>query len=134
MFLRDLPVSEDLDFMLRNKAHLDETFLKRVFAKVGAWVYDETGIEIPADQQEFDIYPNPRGNLSCQGKISYKGPVSPTRPLPRINIPIHGNNNITNLSAPSITRIWWRSHLCLPMHSLPEALRTQDLRRYAAAS
>ena len=51
------------------------SFLRRVFAEVGAWIYDENGIEIPADQQEFEIYQNPRGKISCQGKISYKGPV-----------------------------------------------------------
>lgn len=46
-FFETYRFSADLDFTLRNGAHLDETFLKRVFAKVGAWVYDETGIEIP---------------------------------------------------------------------------------------
>jgi hypothetical protein len=59
--------------MLRNAAHLDAAFLKRVFAEIGAWIYDETGIEIPVDQQEFDLFQNPHGNLSCQGKISYEG-------------------------------------------------------------
>jgi predicted nucleotidyltransferase component of viral defense system len=85
-FFETYRFSEDLDFTLRNEAHLDEAFLKRVFAEVGAWVYEESGVEIPADQQEFDFYQNPRGKLSCQGKISYKGPVSPTRPLPRIKL------------------------------------------------
>jgi predicted nucleotidyltransferase component of viral defense system len=85
-FFETYRFSEDLDFTLRNEAHLDEAFLKRVFAEVGAWVYEESGVEIPAGQQEFDFYQNPRGKLSCQGKISYKGPVSPTRPLPRIKL------------------------------------------------
>src|SRR5260370_1431957 len=79
---------------LRNEAHLDELFLKRVFAEVGAWVYDETGIEIPFDQQEFDVYRNPRGKLSCQGKISYKGPISPTRPLPRIKLDLTADERV----------------------------------------
>jgi Nucleotidyl transferase AbiEii toxin, Type IV TA system/WYL domain len=26
----------------------------------------------------FDLYTNPRGRISCQGKIGYRGPVSPT--------------------------------------------------------
>ncbi|MBI3409302.1 MAG: nucleotidyl transferase AbiEii/AbiGii toxin family protein [Planctomycetes bacterium] len=33
---------------------------------------------MPADQIEFDVYENPRGRPSCQGKIAYRGPVSPT--------------------------------------------------------
>src|SRR5438445_3230228 len=76
-FFETYRFSEDLDFTLRDEAHLDEGFLKRVFAEVGAWIYEETGIEVPADQQEFEILRNPRGNLSCQGKFSYKGPISP---------------------------------------------------------
>jgi predicted nucleotidyltransferase component of viral defense system len=47
-FFETYRFSEDLDFTLRSEAHLDEAFLKRVFAEVGAWIYDETGIEIPA--------------------------------------------------------------------------------------
>lgn len=93
-FFETYRFSEDLDFTLRNEAQLDEAFLKRVFAEVGAWVYEETGIEIPIDQQEFDIYRNPRGYLSCQGKISYKGPVSPTRPLPRIKLDLTADERV----------------------------------------
>ncbi|WP_050420628.1 nucleotidyl transferase AbiEii/AbiGii toxin family protein [Bradyrhizobium tropiciagri] len=93
-FFETYRFSEDLDFTLRDEAHLDEAFLKRVFAEVGTWVYEETGIEIPADQQEFDIYRNPRGQISCQGKISYKGPVSPTRPLPRIKLDLTADERV----------------------------------------
>jgi predicted nucleotidyltransferase component of viral defense system len=93
-FFETYRFSEDLDFTLRNEPHLDEAFLKRVFAEVGAWVYEESGIEIPADQQEFDVYRNPRGNLSCKGKISYKGPVSPTRPLPRIKLDLTADERV----------------------------------------
>lgn len=93
-FFETYRFSEDLDFTLRDEAHLDETFLKRVFAEVGAWIYEETGIEIPADQQEFEILRNPRGNLSGQGKVSYKGPISPTRPLPRIKLDLAADERI----------------------------------------
>ncbi len=40
-------------------------------------VYDRTGIEVPADAQRFDLHRNPRGQLSCQARIAYRGPVSP---------------------------------------------------------
>jgi predicted nucleotidyltransferase component of viral defense system len=93
-FFETYRFSEDLDFTLRDEAHLDEGFLKRVFAEVGAWIYEETGIEVPADQQEFEILRNPRGNLSCQGKFSYKGPISPTRPLPRIKLDLTADERI----------------------------------------
>jgi predicted nucleotidyltransferase component of viral defense system len=93
-FFETYRFSEDLDFTLRNEAHLNSDFLMRIFSEIGAWVYDETGIEIPTDQQEFDVYKNPRGKLSCQGKISYKGPVSPTRPLPRIKLDLTADERI----------------------------------------
>ena len=93
-FFETYRFSEDLDFTVLNEAHLDEAFLKRVFAEVGAYVYEESGIEIPADQQEFEMYQNPRGKLSCQGKISYKGPVSPTRPLPRIKLDLTADERV----------------------------------------
>lgn len=93
-FFETYRFSEDLDFTLRDQAHLDEAFLKRVFAEVGAWIYEETGVEVPADQQEFEILRNPRGNLSCQGKLSYKGPISPTRPLPRIKLDLTADERI----------------------------------------
>lgn len=70
--------SEDLDFTLRDETHVDEEFLKSVFEEVVAWVSEQSGLNIPADQIEFDIYENPRGKPNCQGKIAYRGPVSPT--------------------------------------------------------
>jgi predicted nucleotidyltransferase component of viral defense system len=70
--------SEDLDFTLRDEAGLDQGFLRRVMGDVVEWVSDESGLALPADQLSFDIYKNPRGRLSCQGKAGYRGPVSPT--------------------------------------------------------
>ena len=85
-FFETYRFSEDLDFTLRKPDHLDASFLKGAFSEIGEWIYDQTGIEIPADKQEFDIYQNPRGQISCQGTISYKGPVSSTHALPRIKL------------------------------------------------
>ena len=70
--------SEDLDLTLRNEEHLNEEFLRTVFEEVIAWVTEQSGLNIPPDQLEFDIYDNPRGRPNCQGKIGYRGPVSPT--------------------------------------------------------
>ena len=70
--------SEDLDFTLRDEGHIDEDFLRPVFEEVTGWVAEQSGLSIPADQLEFDIYENPRGHLNSQGKIAYRGPVSPT--------------------------------------------------------
>jgi predicted nucleotidyltransferase component of viral defense system len=69
--------SEDLDFTLRDEAQLEDDFLRRAMSEVIAWVADESGLVLPADQLSFDLYANPRGRLSCQGKVGYRGPVSP---------------------------------------------------------
>ena len=70
--------SEDLDFTLRDDAHIDEEFLRETLGEVTDWVTEQSGLNIPADQLSFDIYENPRGHMSCQGKIGYRGPASPT--------------------------------------------------------
>lgn len=77
-FFETYRFSEDLDFTLRDEGHIEEGFLRRVMAEVVEWVADVSGLTVPADQLAFDIYTNPRGRRSCQGKIGYRGPVSPT--------------------------------------------------------
>lgn len=76
-FFETYRFSEDLDFTVTEDRHLDEDFLRPAFADITQRVYEETGIEMPAQAQRFDIYPNPRGQLSCQARVAYRGPVSP---------------------------------------------------------
>jgi hypothetical protein len=72
-FFETYRFSEDLDFTLWHETHLDEASLKRVFSEVGAWVYDETGIEMPADQQDFDVYRGPYRPPRRSGRASARG-------------------------------------------------------------
>src|SRR3984885_7032604 len=58
-FFETYRFSEDLDFTLLKPEHIDQNFLKDAFSKIGEWIYDQTGIEIPIDQQEFEFYQNP---------------------------------------------------------------------------
>ncbi|MEE8059523.1 MAG: nucleotidyl transferase AbiEii/AbiGii toxin family protein [Pseudomonadales bacterium] len=64
--------SEDLDFTLQHPNHLSKPFLISEFKLISEWLYEETGIEIPVDRLKFDIYENPRGQKSCQGRVYYK--------------------------------------------------------------
>ena len=94
-FFETYRFSEDLDFTLRDESHLDETFLSEVFGEIGEWVYEQCGVEMPADRQNFDIYDNSRGQKNCQGKISYRGPVSPTTGgWPRIKLDLTADERI----------------------------------------
>lgn len=92
-FFETYRFSEDLDFTLTDAAHLDEGFLRQTFAEIGEWIYERTGIEVPAERQVFDLYQNPRGAISCQGKISYRGPVSP-RDMPRIKLDLTADERL----------------------------------------
>ncbi len=92
-FFETYRFSEDLDFTLTDAGHLDEAFLKQTFQEIGDWIYERTGIEFPAEKQDFDIYQNPRGTISCQGKISYRGPVA-NRDLPRIKLDLTADERI----------------------------------------
>lgn len=79
--------SEDLDFTVTDTSQINQEFLGAVFGEIGHWVYERTGIEIPQVLQNFDLFENPRGSVSCQGKLSYRGPIAPrSGGLPRIKL------------------------------------------------
>lgn len=78
--------SEDLDFTLTQENHLNTNFLTEAFREIADSVYNETGLEIPKDLIRFEIYENPRGKLSAEGKISYRGPMQQRGDLPRAKL------------------------------------------------
>ena len=79
--------SEDLDFILRDEKHIDESFLAAQFAPISAWVYENSGIEMPPNLFKFDVYTNPRGNISCYGRVYYKSYFSSgKRSMPNVRL------------------------------------------------
>ena len=78
--------SEDLNFTLQDAEHLDETFLARVFEEIGEWVYDASGLQLPDATRKFDVFTNPRGTQSAQGRIGYRGPLGRAGDSPRIKL------------------------------------------------
>jgi predicted nucleotidyltransferase component of viral defense system len=78
--------SEDLDFTITDVAQLDEIALKSAFTEIAEQLYDELGLEIPADQLRFEIYRNKRDGLSCEGRIYYRGPLRRVASLARIKL------------------------------------------------
>ncbi|MBW2108975.1 MAG: nucleotidyl transferase AbiEii/AbiGii toxin family protein [Deltaproteobacteria bacterium] len=78
--------SEDLDFTLPGTDSLDEKFLSGVFNGIADSVYETTGIEIHKETIRFEVYENPRGGISAQGKIGYRGPMQKRGDLPRIKL------------------------------------------------
>lgn len=82
--------SEDLDFTYRGEPQ--ETtgiFYKNIFTEIAQWIYNQSGVELPEEGIEFEVFKNKRNSSSVQGKLTYRGPikrnVSITR-LPRLKI------------------------------------------------
>ncbi len=78
--------SEDLDFTLTNPEHLAEPFLLATFNQISEWIYDRSGIEAPAETIRFDVYTNPRGKTSAEGRVGYRGPMQRRGDAPRIKL------------------------------------------------
>lgn len=76
-FFETYRFSEDLDFTLLDPSHLDDDFLSTIFAEISEWIYEECGLELPSSSRRFELYVNPRGHTACQGKVAYRGPISP---------------------------------------------------------
>jgi len=78
--------SEDLDFTLQDPDHLDADFLAGVFDEVAEWVYVACGLELPPEARKFDVFTNPRGTQSAQGRVGYRGPLGRAGDPPRIKL------------------------------------------------
>lgn len=74
-FFESYRFSEDLDYTITDPAHRNLDFLKSEFLDVREWIYEQVGIEISPEGVMFESYENPRGQISIQGKIAYKGPM-----------------------------------------------------------
>lgn len=85
-FFETYRFSEDLDFTLQDADHLDEAFLAEVFEEIGEWVYDACGLQLPPEARKFEVFTNPRGSMSAQGRLGYRGPLGRTGDPPRIKL------------------------------------------------
>ncbi len=134
--------SEDLDFTLEDASQQDEHHLRNAFAGVSAWVYENCGIELPAGQIRFEVYTNPRGKKSVEGRLYYRGPLRLPGSLPRIKLDLTADEAL--VLPPTRQRIWhpysdesaedmWIRCYCLPeifaekTRALAERGRPRDL-------
>lgn len=93
-FFETYRFSEDLDFTVLDPAHIDQGFLERVFGEIADWIYEQCGLEFPADTRTFDVYANPRGTPSVQGKVGYRGPLERQRSIPRIRLDLTNDERV----------------------------------------
>jgi predicted nucleotidyltransferase component of viral defense system len=69
--------SEDLDFSYRGESQLTVESLTQIMNEISDLIFEEAGIEFPKASIQFEIFNNPRGTVSIQGGIKYRGPVRP---------------------------------------------------------
>lgn len=93
-FFETYRFSEDLDFTLLEPGHLDVGFLKQLFEDIAAWVYDESGIQLPPEARKAEVFTNPRGGTSAEGKIGYRGPLGRTGDAPRIKLDLTDHERV----------------------------------------
>lgn len=75
-FFETFRFSEDLDYTLKDNAHLDRDFLLGVFSKIAESLHENIGIEFFPDRFTFKIVDKGNGKFSGQGKIHYNGPLN----------------------------------------------------------
>ena len=97
--------SEDLDFTVQRDVIINEKILLEEFSKIVAWVSENSGIEMPENKIVFSSHRNPKGNISFQGKIHNRGPISPSSKysMPKIKLDITVDEIIVN--SPVLTRV-----------------------------
>lgn len=100
-FFETYRFSEDLDFTVIDAAQLDYDFLNERFKQIGAWLYDEIGIEVPVDLLRFDVYDTKRGGRAGQGRVAYRGPMVRGGDPPRIKLDLTADEVVV---MPSVMR------------------------------
>jgi predicted nucleotidyltransferase component of viral defense system len=78
--------SEDLDFTVTDRNHFNEPFLRDRFNEVATWIRDKSGLDIALGDIHFEILTNPRGGLSAEGRVPYRGPLARAGDAPRIKL------------------------------------------------
>jgi predicted nucleotidyltransferase component of viral defense system len=79
--------SEDLDFSVVDGGPEAPEDLFPIFAAIGEWVREESGIELVVEETAFRRRRNRRGNPTTQGRIAYRGPNPPPQ-LPKVRLDI----------------------------------------------
>ena len=69
-FFDNYRFSEDLDFTIMAQDFIKEALMKKILKDAGDWVYEQSGIEFPEKHISVDLYKNPHGVFSIEGKLT----------------------------------------------------------------
>lgn len=126
-YFEEYRFSEDLDFTITDKTHINSIFLSSAFSDITQWIYEQSGIEMPEEGRRFEEYKNPRDKISVQGTISYKGPMQRVGSNATVKLDLSNDEILVNkpqmkISAYSIEEIFAEK-----LRTLVERLRPRDL-------
>lgn len=83
-YLETYRCSEDLDFSYCGQEQPTTESLSKILVEIAENILQEVGLELPKQSIQFEIFENPRGSLSIQGGLKYRGPVRPQVGLPQM--------------------------------------------------
>jgi predicted nucleotidyltransferase component of viral defense system len=78
--------SEDLDFTMVAGGPEEPEQLIEIFAEIGAWLQEESGIQIVLDDRSFRRRQNNRGRPTTEGRLAYSGPNASRGTLPKVKL------------------------------------------------
>jgi predicted nucleotidyltransferase component of viral defense system len=87
--------SEDLDFTAIEDGPEEPDDLQGIFAEVGKWLREESGIELLPDAKAFQRRQNRRGHTTTQGRIAYRGPNETRGVPPKVKFDITSDEVLT---------------------------------------
>ena len=85
-FFETFRFSEDLDYTIKDNAHLDTDLLLGVFSSLTESLSESVGIRFFPDRFTFKIIDKGNGKFSAQGKIHYNGPLNRKRGVASIKL------------------------------------------------
>ena len=90
--------SEDLDFTIAYSEAAELQFIEKAVADIVTWVQQNSGIEINLSRTVFERFENSASQVIIQGRIYYKGPISPNSipQWPRIKFDLTPNDAIVS--------------------------------------
>ena len=94
-FFETFRFSEDLDFTISEKEHLDGGFLLKNFHEVTDFIYEYTGIEFDKSQFKFKIIDKENGNKFAQVKIHFNGPLRRKKGYATIKLDLTNDENFS---------------------------------------
>jgi predicted nucleotidyltransferase component of viral defense system len=89
--------SEDLDFTIPQDQPLNADVIRDGLKEVMEWIESNCGLTFPRELLKIDEYENPRGRISYQVKIAFRGPLElPNKSLQRVKLDLTQDELIAN--------------------------------------